>query len=182
MDLLQGAAAGLLGGAVGAGGAIWVWRADRTETRRRELTTALRIFQTSADLLAAELRRLTPPGAIGKRLASTMHSRRTTIDWLASPLTERLSPRALQLQDRYADSMNRLLAVAPQDSLGLIERANQMIADWTPDNASWDEEWERVRVELSQYVRTVAGAERVRAANAGRHEEPSPASAATPPR
>ena len=159
MDFLQGAVAGLVGGAVGAGGAIWVWRADRAESHRQELATALRIFQTSADLLAAELRRLTPPGAIGKRLADAMNTRLTTIDWLASPLTERLSPRAMQLQDQYADAMNRLLAVAPQDSLSLIERVNQMISDWTPGDLRWDEEWEKLRTDLSQHVRGVAGAE-----------------------
>jgi hypothetical protein len=180
MDFLQGAVAGLVGGVVGAGGAIWVWRAERAENRRRELATALRLFQTSADLLAAELRRLTPPGAVAKRVADAMHSRRTTLDWLASPLTERVSPRALQLQDRYADAMNRLLAVAPQDSLKLIEGVNQMISGWTPGDTGWDEEWERQRVELSQYVRRVAGAEPPGDSARAGGEEFAPGNTSTP--
>lgn len=159
MEFVQGALAGVAGGAVGAGGAIWVWRAERSERRRTEIVTALHLFSASVDLLVAELRRLTPPGTVAKKLAEAIQARRTTVDWLASPLTERLSPRAFQLQDRYATAMNRLLAVAPQATLEVVERVNELIMAWTPVDEEWDGRWDGLRVQLSQHVRQVAGAQ-----------------------
>jgi hypothetical protein len=160
VQLIVGGATGLVGALIGAGAALWVYRADRRARDRDELVAALQTFATSLDVVVGELRRNAPPRRWLRRASVAVDKTLPELGWLAGPLIEMLWPRTTAISDQLLVAVNRLIAVAPQHTLAEAEEAGKLIASWPgARDGEWDQQWTAYRNRLQQHIRDLAGAE-----------------------
>ncbi len=160
VQLIVGGVIGLLGALIGAGAALWVYRADRRDRERDELVAALQTFATALDLAVGELRRNAPPHHWLHRASTAIDKNVPALGWLAAPIIELLWPRTTNVTDRLLVAVNRVVAVAPQATLAEAERAGELLSTWPGvGDQAWEERWRSYRNRLQQHIRDLAGAE-----------------------
>jgi hypothetical protein len=156
-EAIIAAASGALGAVVGAGATMLVARAERRAAERTELVAALATFLTALDLLVVELRATAPPRPWLGTLMHWLDRRLPVITWLTTPLVGLIGARASALTDRFQVAANRLLAVAPRETLLVVEEAGEILSTWTADSPDWEERWEAFRSRLQAHTRELAG-------------------------
>jgi hypothetical protein len=156
-EAIVAAASGVLGAVVGAGATLLVARTERRATERAELVAALAAFLTSLDLLVVELRAAAPPRPWLRTLSHWLDRRLPVLTWLAAPLVGLIGGRTSALTDRFHVAANRLLAVAPRETLLEVEEAEEILAACTADSPGWEERWQAFRYRVQAHTRELAG-------------------------
>lgn len=153
---IAAAASGVLGAVVGAGSTFLVARNERRAAQRTELVAALTAFLTALDLIVMELKATAPPRPWLGALARWLDKSLPELRWLAAPLAGLLAARSSALTDRFHVAANRLLAVAPRETLLEVEEAGELLTTWSEGAPEWEERWQAFRNRLQAHTRELA--------------------------
>lgn len=132
--------------------ALFVYRREREERRRAELLTALQSLMSALDLIRIERERRVP---LSRFWEAGPRERPSLGDWLSALGGPWI--RLDQVMERYATAINRLFAVAPQETLARVERANELLQSW--EEPGWIDRADEVRLDLAAHIRELGGGE-----------------------
>jgi len=141
------AAAGAVAGA--AVSAIAVYRVARLEAGARdkdELRAALAGYGATLDRLNLKVEQLPQAHGIDENWTTQLVARWRTLDWLMGRLSVATIGRGGMIAlDEMIAATNRLLLVAPEPILDVMERLSDLIGRLDPSAADWRDEWKEAR-------------------------------------
>jgi hypothetical protein len=134
-------ASGLTGGLT-----LWAGRAERKDRSRGELATALSSFGHALDRMELEIGQLPPAASEGARVLEWVLARFSTLEWMIGQASRHSVGRpALRALDGYLIAANRLLLVAPNPVLEVLEDLSALLARISQRDETWQVEWRRAR-------------------------------------
>jgi hypothetical protein len=143
-------ASGLAGGLT-----LWAGRVEREDRSRGELATALSSFGHALDRMELEIGQLPPVTREGMRVSERVLARFSTLEWVIGQASRHSVGRpALRALDGYSIAANRLLLVAPNPVLEVLEELSALLARISRRDEAWQVEWRQARENFVVVART----------------------------
>ena len=134
-------------------------RAERLGRGDDELRSALAAFGYAVDRLQIELDQLPPAPGRSNRWVLSRIERARELDWLLGQVSRHTLGRpALRAVDGLMAASNRLVLVAPEEILHVVEAIHVLVGQVNDRDEAWRQRWIAARGELLRLARLHTGA------------------------
>ena len=149
----------MVGAVIGAGASWLTQRSERQSRERGELVRELAALGFALDMLELEISRLPRRTAFGRAADKTVNRDRLPslnylLGWAHLKTLGRDAYRALE---RFVESANRALLVAPDEVLEAVEGFTELLGELENrrDGETWKEQWGTARERYAEVCRSV---------------------------